>query len=283
MKKWRLIITAALFFLSACTGGAEAPAEPVSAEEMENPSAPAASQDILGLWVLDPEQSTGGGSSMLDPLEAEFFEAEKLEITGDYMIFGNFGHTYSWIDDQHIRLDGVVVGFGSVTDGFFYVFTVQRDGDLLRLLTSDGIPFAVFGRAGSAAAAPAIDVASAAKATVTTAPPASLVQPLVPTPWIPCEGGYETHLFKGGFAYVNPVPPDPNIVRNGPDNASAQTGLIQPNELVEVVDGPQCSGGWVWWNVTSKKTGLSGWTAEGDGASYWVLPCPINGSECGAP
>ena len=159
MKKWPLIITAALFFLSACTGGAEVPAEPVSAEEMENPPAPAVSQDILGLWVLDPGQSTGGGSSMLDPLEGKIFEAEKLEITGDYMIFGNFGHTYSWIDDQHIRLDGVVVGFGSVTDGFFYVFTVQREGDILHLLTSDGTAFAVFGRAESVAAVPVIDVA----------------------------------------------------------------------------------------------------------------------------
>jgi hypothetical protein len=280
MKKWSLIITAVLFLLTACKGTAEVPAEPVPVEITAVPP-PAAPQDILGLWVLDPGQSTGGGSSMLDPLEAEIFETAKVEITGDYMIFSDLGHTYSWIDDQRIRLDGVIVGFGSVTDGFFYIFTVQRDGDFLRLLTSDGTPFVVFGREGSTAAAPAIDVAVSAETTATSAPPAA--GPVAPTPWTPCEGGYETHLFKGGFAYVNPVPPDPNIVRSAPDNASAQTGLIQPNELVEVVDGPQCSGGWVWWNVTSKKTGLSGWTAEGDGASYWVLPCPVTGSECGAP
>jgi hypothetical protein len=242
MKKWPLIITAALFFLSACTGGAEVPAEPVSAEEMENPPAPAASQDILGLWVLDPEQSTGGGSSMLDPLEAEFFEAGKLEITTDYLIIGDFGHTYSWIDAQRIRVNGVVVGFGSVTDGFFYVFTVQRDGDFLHLLTSDGTPFAVFRREGSVAAAPAIDVAVVVEA-IATISPVLATGPVAPTPWTPCEGGYETHLFKGGFAFVNPVPPDPNIVRSAPDIASAQTGFIQANELVEVVDGPQCSGG----------------------------------------
>ena len=199
MKKWRLIITAALFFLSACTGGAEVPAEPVSAEEMENSPTPAASQDILGLWVLDPEQSTGGGSSMLDPLEAEFFEAGKLEITTDYLIIGDFGHTYSWIDAQRIRVNGVVVGFGSVTDGFFYIFTVQRDGDFLRLLTSDRAPFAVFGREGSVAAAPAIDVAVVVEATETIAPPPA--EPVAPTPWTPCEGGYETHLFKGGYAF----------------------------------------------------------------------------------
>ena len=210
---------------------------------------------------------------MLDPLEAEFFEAGKLEITTDYLIIGDFGHTYSWIDAQRIRVNGVGVGFASFNEGFFYVVTVQRDGDFLRLLTSDRTPFAVFEREGSVAAAPAIDVAVVVETTATIAP----------TPWTPCEGGYETRLFKGGYAFVNPVPPDPNIVRSAPDKASAQTGFIQPNELVEVVDGPQCSRGWVWWNVTSKKTGLSGWTAEGDGAFYWVLPCSLNGSECGAP
>jgi hypothetical protein len=276
MKKWTLFFMALLLGLSACSGPVEMPPEtPVIPESVEIPEI-TPPQDILGEWVLDQGQSTFGGSFMLDPLEAEFFEAIKMEITGDYLILGDFGHTYSWIDDQRIRVDGVVMGFGSVTEGFFYIFTVQREGDILRLLLSDGTPFAVFGRAGSVAAAPVINVA------VSVEEPAP-GQPVVPTPWTPCEGTYETHLFKGGFAFVNPVPPEPNLVRSEPNANSAQTGLIQPNELVEIVDGPQCSGGWVWWQITSKKTDLSGWTAEGDGASYWVLPCPLHGSECGAP
>ncbi len=282
MKKWPLIITIMLL-LSACIGDAEVPtevpAESVPAEVKDDSPAVSAPQNILGQWVLDAGQATGGDSSMLDLLEAEIFEAAKVEITADYLIIGDFGHTYSWIDATRIRINGVGVSFSSVNEGFFYVFTVQRDGDFLRLLTSDGTPFTVFGREGSAAV-PAINVAVVAS--VEEAPTVASL-PVVPTPWTPCEGGYETHLFKGGFAYVNPIPPDPNIVRSAPDNTSAQMGLIQPNELVEVLDGPQCSGGWVWWQITSKKTGLSGWTAEGDGTSYWVLPCPFNGSECGAP
>jgi hypothetical protein len=283
MKKMVLLILAITLLLSACSGGAQTPTEasviPEAVETMTD--APAAvPQDILGVWVLDREQSTFAGSSMLDPLEGEIFEAIKVEITSDYFILGDFGHTYSWIDAKRIRIDGVMVGFGSVTDGFFYVFTVQREGDVLRLVLAEGTPYAVFGRAGSAATAPAIDVA----VTEDEAPAAQpLTQPIAPTPWTSCEGSYETHLFKGGYAFVNPVPPDPNIVRSTPDSSSAQTGLLQPNELMEVVDGPQCSGGWVWWHVRSKKTGLSGWTAEGDGASDWLLPCPLNGSECGAP
>jgi hypothetical protein len=273
MKKWTLFFMAVLLSLSACQRGSEPPEVPLAPEIVEIaatlPEA-APPQDILGEWVLDQDQSTFGGSSMLDPLEAEFFEAIKIEITGDYLILGDFGHSYVWIDEQRIRVDGVVMGFGFATEGFFYVFSIQREGDILRLLLAEGIPFAVFGRAGSVAAAPVIDVAVSGEETA-------------PIPSMPCEGAYETHLFKGGFAFVNPVPPEPNLVRIEPNANSAQIGLVQPNELMEITDGPQCSGGWVWWQITSKKTGLSGWTAEGDGASYWVLPCPLHGSECGAP
>lgn len=284
MKKRSLMILAIVLLLSACSGAGEPLTDvPVAAEpagiETETLSM-TLPQEILGKWVLDVEQSTGAGSDMLDPLEAEIYEAAGVEITSDYLIFNNFGHTYSWIDDQRIRADGVMLGFGAVAEGFFYVFTVQREGDILRFLLADETTFVAFGRAGSAAAEPTIDMAASVEEAATTVP---LVAPVEATPWTPCEGGYETHLFKGGYAYVNPVPPAPNIVRLVPDAASSQTGLIQPNELVEVVDGPQCSGGWVWWNVTSKKTGLSGWTAEGDGASYWVLPCLVDGSECGSP
>ena len=147
--KWSLLFITLALLLSACGGSpaatAEAPVVPVAEEQpIEAPAA--APQDILGHWVLDPGQSTGGGSTMLDPIEGEIYDAGRVEITGDYMIFGDLGHTYSWIDDQRIRLDGVIVGFGSVTDGFFAVFTVQREGDILRLLTSDGSPFVVFRR-----------------------------------------------------------------------------------------------------------------------------------------
>jgi len=282
MKKWITLFFVIILGLSACSGPAEPSAETPGLPEQAVPGVPAldtaAPQDILGKWTLNPEWSTGGGSSMLDPLEGEIFDAAGIEITSKYLLFGDFGHTYSWIDDQRIRIDGVGISFSSVNEGFFYVLTVQRDGDTLRFLTADGAPFVVFSVPGSLTIAPESDVAVSAEETAILP-----MQPVAPTPWTPCEGGYETHLFKGGYAYVNPVPPEPNIVRSAPDANSPQTGLVQPNELMEITEGPQCAGGWVWWQITSKKTGLSGWTAEGDGTSYWVLPCPVGGSECGAP
>jgi hypothetical protein len=269
MKKWTVLLGVFLFGLTACTKPEATPTAtpdtlmPVPDPAVSNTAAP---RDILGEWVLDPQASTGGGSTILDPLFEEIFDAQAVEITPEYLLFGDLGHTYFWIDAQRIRVNGVIVGFGSATEGLFYVFTVQRDGDTLRFLTSDGTPFVVFSVPGSEA---------------NTAVSSAL--PVAPTPWTPCEGGYETHLFKGGYAYVNPVPPEPNIVRSAPGANSPQTGLVQPNELMEITEGPQCADGWVWWQITSRMTGLSGWTSEGDGNSYWVLPCPANGSECGAP
>jgi hypothetical protein len=144
MKKCFLLILAIVFLLSACSGAGEPLADvPVIAEpagvETESLST-TPPQEILGKWLLDMEQSTGAGSVMLDPLESEIYEAAGMEITSDYLIFNNFGHTYSWIDDQRIRVDGVMLGFGSATEGLFYVFTVQRDGDTLRFLLVESAP-----------------------------------------------------------------------------------------------------------------------------------------------
>ena len=154
--KWSLLFITLALLLSACGGSPAATAEaPVMPAPGDQPAeAPAAApQDILGAWVLDPTQSTFGTSAEMSPLytplEAEIFGAGGVEITETYMVFGDFGHTYSWMDNQRIRLNGIVIGFGSVTDGFFAVFTVQREGDSLRLLTSDGSPFAVFRRSGN--------------------------------------------------------------------------------------------------------------------------------------
>mgnify|MGYP000914160360 CR=1 FL=1 len=97
---------------------------------------------------------------------------------------------------------------------------------------------------------------------------------LTPTelgPWEACPNTYKSNIHVGITAYVNPDPPLANNIRSEADKGSTRIGAIQPGEEFEVIGGPGCANGWVWWKVKTK-TGLVGWTAEGDGTDYWILP-----------
>ena len=102
-----------------------------------------------------------------------------------------------------------------------------------------------------------------------------------PTPYVACDGVAPTHLYLGGYGSVGYDPPLANNVRSGPGKNYDVIGKIEPGGLMEILEGPECANGWVWWKVKVKNGGLIGWTAEGNGGdTYWVLPCPLD-SECG--
>ena len=89
----------------------------------------------------------------------------------------------------------------------------------------------------------------------------------------PCLGAPPTRLRVDLFAYVNPDPPLPNNLRRDAGKDSPLLGEIQPGEAMQILEGPQCVDGWVWWKVHILDTELEGWTAEGDGQNYWLIPC----------
>jgi len=108
-------------------------------------------------------------------------------------------------------------------------------------------------------------------------PPPSPTPTVTETPnpdliWALCNEAFTTHLRAGINAVVNNNPPIPNRVRIEPNSEALILGYIQPGERVEILTGPVCFNGWVWWNVISLKSGLTGWTSEGDGVDYWLLP-----------
>jgi len=90
--------------------------------------------------------------------------------------------------------------------------------------------------------------------------------------WQPCPDTYPSRLNVGDTAMVNLEPPLPNRVRSQPTTTSTVLGFIQPGENVRVIGGPVCSNEWIWWQVSSLSTGLTGWTAEGDRQGYWLAP-----------
>jgi hypothetical protein len=90
---------------------------------------------------------------------------------------------------------------------------------------------------------------------------------------VPCVDSPPTRLRVGLFAYVNPDPPLPNNIRSEAGKDQALTGEVLPGRAMEILDGPKCADGWVWWQVRTLETELVGWTAEGDHESYWLVPC----------
>jgi streptogramin lyase len=107
-----------------------------------------------------------------------------------------------------------------------------------------------------------------AKPAPTPVPTATLEPGMEPE----CDARYPSRLAKGGKAYVNEDPPLPNRVRIEPDSNAEVIGQIEPGEIVNLVDGPLCKDGWVWWYIQSRKSGLTGWTSEGDRIEYWLAP-----------
>jgi hypothetical protein len=99
-------------------------------------------------------------------------------------------------------------------------------------------------------------------------------EPTAPASWALCPGALPSRLDIGKRAIVSTNPPAPNNVRSGPTKQSELIGQIEPGEEVEITGGPVCDMSQIWWEVNSLKTGLKGYTLEGDQKDYWLVPQP---------
>jgi hypothetical protein len=64
----------------------------------------------------------------------------------------------------------------------------------------------------------------------------------------------------------------PNNIRLEPAIGSNRLGQIEPGTTFDVLEGPVCNGGYVWYRV--KAANFEGWTAEGGNNAYWLEPVP---------
>jgi len=84
-----------------------------------------------------------------------------------------------------------------------------------------------------------------------------------------CPNALPPRLIIGGQARVTPG--QPNLIRTLPSKSSGSVvGQIPAGGIFNVIGGPQCGDGLRFWQVTYK--GQTGWTAEGQGTSYWLEP-----------
>jgi eukaryotic-like serine/threonine-protein kinase len=111
--------------------------------------------------------------------------------------------------------------------------------------------------------------------TFTNVPSPTLVPSQTPSlkpTWFPCTGTYASRLHSGDRAFVSYDPPLANRVRAQPNIAATIVGMVQPGEQMDIIGGPICSDQWIWWQIRTLASGVTGWTAEGDKAGYWLLP-----------
>jgi len=115
--------------------------------------------------------------------------------------------------------------------------------------------------------------------TPTIAPSATALPPTVTPTWdplsapiyYPIKDCVASRLHIGDKAMVSYVG-GANGIRYGLDlSESTVIGYAQPGAILVIQNGPWCSRGWLVWLVKTAD-GLVGYTPEGDGNSYWLLP-----------
>lgn len=107
--------------------------------------------------------------------------------------------------------------------------------------------------------------------TWTPTPSPSLTPNPHPT-WYPCAGLYPSRLHVGDRAFVSYDPPLSNNVRKNPSTNATRLGKIEPGEEMEILEGPICNENMIWWRIDAISKNLTGWTSEGNGEDYWLVP-----------
>ena len=92
---------------------------------------------------------------------------------------------------------------------------------------------------------------------------------VVTLPKTVCSGAAPTLLSVGDTAMVSAGLP--NNVREKPGLSRRKLGQLQEFETLEILAGPKCADGMVWWKVRSENTGMDGWTAEGNRSDTWLI------------
>lgn len=172
-------------------------------------------------------------------------------------------------------------GVGIVLLGLGLLWLEGRGGTLLAWLPPANPTRQVLADSPSAASPiPAASPPTEATSTPTLPPPSAVLPPTstlihveaAAGPWPACTGAPLSRLRAGDRAYLSYDPPIPSRVRVQAGTHAAISGQIDPGDAVEILEGPVCVGGQVWWKVRAPRAGLTGWTAEGDAAAYWLVP-----------
>jgi hypothetical protein len=112
-----------------------------------------------------------------------------------------------------------------------------------------------------------------------TLPPTATPEPTPSPTWdplsapiyYPLENCVASRLHVGDLAMVT-YGGGPNGIRYGLDiHYDTVLTYAEEGQNLEIIAGPWCSQGWIVWMVRTMD-GIVGYTPEGDGNSYWLMP-----------
>lgn len=159
-------------------------------------------------------------------------------------------------------------------DGRFLIYGVQGAGTSLRKISVDGFSVEQLTDGSSHVSAPAWAAPEPVAGMIVyeTGDSGGSVRTEV------CPNTPPSRMVVGGTGRVTPGLP--NNLRETPNGR--RVGQIPGGGTFSVLDGPECAGGYTWWQV--EHNDRVGWTAEGEydgnGIDYWLEP--IQGSVNGA-
>ena len=87
-----------------------------------------------------------------------------------------------------------------------------------------------------------------------------------------CPGQLPTRLEPGGQGFVEEMPKMRNIMRVDPLSSSSEVYRIEPGRSFDVLDGPVCRDGQIWYQIQAHSNGRIGWTRESGDGRYFLAP-----------
>ena len=101
--------------------------------------------------------------------------------------------------------------------------------------------------------------------------PTATYDPVNAAVYYPLENCVASRLHLGDTAMVS-LQGGANGIRYGSDLfQDTIIAYAQPGAMLEIMNGPYCSHGWILWFV-KMADGTVGYTPEGDGNEYWLVP-----------
>lgn len=101
-------------------------------------------------------------------------------------------------------------------------------------------------------------------------PPTTLTY--IPPTYFPLSNCAASRIHNGDSVYVDFAGGN-NGIRSSPDvhSSTNKIAVAYSGDVLVVIGGPACSYGWILWEVRDGK-GVTGWTPESDGTSFWLNP-----------